>query len=163
VGCEAPVSSAGGVSAERSMHVVADFLSDPWIAALANACDAAREADAADGDGDGAGAGEPLVIEPAVRDVPGLGEVRYHVSFDGGSCSVEAVRADSRPADVRLETDYPTAAALARGELNAQTALAEGRLRVVGDVARLAAHAAALARFDDLFASVRATTSYPDA
>ena len=45
--------------------------------------------------------------------------------------------------------------------MNAQAALADGRLRVSGDVARLAAHAAALARLDDVFAAVRASTTYP--
>ena len=140
------------------MHRVADFLSDQWIAALANACDAKREPGGASDRGE---TGGRLVVEPLVRGVPGRGDVRYHVSFDAGGCSVELPRADAAPADVSLETDYGTAVALARGELNAQAALADGRLRVVGDVARLAAHAGALARFDDLFASVRAITSYP--
>ncbi len=104
-----------------------------------------------------------LVVEPVVRDVPGRGEVRYRVACD------ETVRAVSLPspgdaaADVRIETDYPTAAALARGEVNAQAALADGRLRVAGDVARLAGHAGALARLADLFAAVRASTVFVDA
>jgi len=136
---------------------VADFLSDQWIAALAGACDTARDGAAADRDG----RDDRLVIEPSVRNVPGRGEVRYRVVIEGSACSVENIGADAPAADVRLDTDYATAAALARGEMNAQAALADGRLRVVGDVARLAAHAGALARFDDLFASVRATTSYP--
>jgi hypothetical protein len=160
VGSEAPVSSPGGVSAERSKHVVAEFLSDQWITALANACDGRRDPD---GSSDNGGARDRLVVEPAVREVPGRGEVRYRVSFDAGGCSVAPTASDAPAPDVSLETDYPTAVALARGELNAQAALADGRLRVAGDVARLAAHAPALARFDDLFASVRATTSYPGA
>ncbi len=136
---------------------MAVFLSDQWIAALASACDADRDSGAANPDA----TGERLVIEPTVRDVPGQGEVRYRVSFDASGCAVEAVGPDGPGAHVRLETDYATAVALARGEMNAQAALAVGRLRVVGDVARLTAHAGALARFDDLFAEVRATTSYP--
>ena len=79
-------------------------------------------------------------------------------SFDATGVRGRAPRrADAPAADVRLETDYATAVALARGETNAQAALADGRLRVSGDVARLAAHASALARLDDLFAAVRAT------
>lgn len=138
---------------------MADFLSDQWIAELANACALARAAGAPDQDA----TGDRLVIEPAVRDVPGRGVVRYRVSFDGSGCTVEAAGADSSAAHVNLETDYATAVDLARGEMNAQAALAAGRLRVVGDVARLTAHAGALARFDDLFAAVRAATSYPGA
>ena len=68
---------------------------------------------------------------------------------------------DAEVADVSLETDYPTAVALARGEMNAQSALADGRLRVSGDVARLAAHATALVRLGDLFAAVRPVTTFP--
>ena len=137
-----------------------EFLSDQWIAALAKACDAARGGTPAP---DRDASGDRIVVEPMVGGVPGRGDVSYRVALDASGCSVAARDADAPAADVRLETDYETAVALARGELNAQTALAAGRLRVVGDVARLAAHAAALATFDDLFASVRSTTSYPDA
>ena len=136
-------------------HRVADFLSEQWIAALADACNAKRAPEAAED------RAERLVVEPLVRGVPGRGDVSYRVSFDGAGCAIARPGADAPPADVGLETDYATAVALARGQLNAQAALADGRLRVVGDVARLAAHAGALARFDDLFAAVRATTTYP--
>ena len=130
---------------------MAEFLSDEWIAALA---DAGADLD---------GSAEVLVVEPVVIDVPGRGEVRYRVYFDARACAVERPGAAARPADVRLETDYVTAVALARGEMNAQAALAGGRLRVSGDVVRLAAHAGALARLDDVFAAVRASTTYPEA
>lgn len=164
MGSGAPVSSPGGVPGEPEMHVVADFLSDQWIVELANACADARDAGAADrGGADRDATVDRFVIEPTVRDVPERGVVRYRVSFDGSGCAVEAVGADALAAHVRLETDYATAVALSRGEMNAQAALAEGRLRVLGDVARLTAHAGALARFDDLFAAIRATTSYPGA
>ena len=130
---------------------MADFLSDEWIAELALACRAAPLVGGSD-------AGR-LVIEPVVRGVPARGEVRYRIAFDAGACAVTA--ADGDPADVRLETDYVTAVALSRGTANAQAALADGRLRVSGDVKRLAAHAAALTRLDDLFAALRASTVYP--
>jgi hypothetical protein len=130
---------------------VAEFLSDEWIAAL--------DAAARDAPNDGAADADALAVEPVVRGVPGRGAVRYRVTCD------TAVRAVTRPvygesADVRIETDYATAVALARGQLNAQAALADGLLRVSGDLARLAAHAGALARLGDLFASVRATTTF---
>ena len=100
-------------------------MSDEWIAALAGAAPADR-----------VGAGVCLVVEPVVHGVPGRGEVRYRVSLDDSGCSVAELAPDATPADVYLETDYATAVALARGETNAQAALAEGRLRVSGDVAR---------------------------
>ncbi|MGO9872637.1 MAG: SCP2 sterol-binding domain-containing protein [Acidimicrobiia bacterium] len=128
------------------------FLSDEWIAALADAC---RGANVARG-----GGAERLVVEPAVHDVPDRGEVRYRVLFDETSCTVERPCLDAPTADVRLETDYVTAVALARGETNAQAALADGRLRISGDVTRLAAHASVLSRLADLFVAVRTTTTY---
>lgn len=130
-------------------------MSDEWIAALSSAC-AGTPPDLEPGP-------EVLVVEPAVTGVPGRGEVGYRLSFDSHGCSVARVAAGAAAPDVRLETDYVTAVGLARGEMNAQVALADGRLRVSGDVARLAAHASALARLDDPFEAVRATTSYPAA
>jgi hypothetical protein len=132
---------------------VAVFLSDEWIAALADACGGVTASP--DGQRD------RLVVEPVVLGVPGRGEVRYRMAFAADSCTVGGAAPDVASADVRLETDYATAVALARGEANAQAALADGRLRVSGDVARLAAHGSALARLGDLFAAVRATTTYP--
>jgi len=130
---------------------VAAFLSDEWISELALACTAAPAGARSD-------AGR-FVIEPVVSGVPARGEVRYRIAFDKGACAVES--GDDGSADVRLETDYITAVALSRGTANAQAALADGRLRVSGDVARLAVHAATLARLDDLFAAVRGSTTYP--
>jgi hypothetical protein len=134
---------------------VAEFLSDEWLAALDAAAHAANTA----GDADDAGDTDALAVEPVVRGVPGRGDVRYRVTCDTGVRAVTRSR-DGEPADVRIETDYATAVALARGELNAQTALADGLLRVSGDLARLGAHASALARLGDLFASVRASTTF---
>ncbi len=131
---------------------MAEFLSDEWIRALGHAARAA---------GDHIAAGAVLVVEPVVRGVPGRGEVRYRVTCDATVRDVTESSASDTPADVRLETDYSTAVALARGELNAQTALADGRLTVSGDVARLARHATAAAKLGDLFGAVRASTTYP--
>jgi hypothetical protein len=131
---------------------VAEFLSDEWIRELGRA---------ARGAGDHAAVDAVLVVEPVVRGVPGRGEVCYRVTCDATVLDVTASSVSDAPADVRLETDYATAVALARNELNAQTALADGRLTVSGDVARLAGHAAAVARLGDLFAAVRASTTFP--
>ena len=133
---------------------MAEFLSDEWIRAL----DDAARAGGAD-----ASTGEVLVVEPVVRDVPGRGEVRYRVACDETVRSVSLPLPGDAAAAVRIETDYRTASALARGEVNAQAALADGRLRVAGDVARLAGHAGTLARLTDLFATLRASTAFVDA
>jgi hypothetical protein len=130
---------------------VAEFLSDEWITALGDAARAGAADPAADGH---------LVVEPVVRAVPGRGEVRYRITCDTTVRTVAVPAPDDPPSDVRLEADYPTAVALARGEMNAQAALADGRLTVSGDVERLGAHASALAKLGDLFASVRASTTF---
>jgi len=149
-GSERPVS----LVLSRSLPLVAEFLSEEWIAELAAGCRTA----ATDRDGDL----RQLVVEPVVGGVPGRGEVSYRISFDATACTVTPSSAAAPPADVRLVTDFATAVVLARGEMNAQAALAAGRLRVTGDVVRLAAHASALARLDDVFASVRENTTYPE-
>ena len=131
---------------------MSEFLSDEWIAALAHAVPAHRvQVD------------QGVVVESVVRGVPGRDEVRYRIAFDAAGCEVTGVGDGAPAADVCIETDYETAAALARGDTNAQAALAAGRLRVSGDVARLATHAALLPRLGDLFAAVRAGTTYPAA
>ena len=56
--------------------------------------------------------------------------------------------------------DRATAEALVRGRLGAQDALLVGRLRVHGDMAALLRAAPALSVLEDLFASVRADTTY---
>jgi hypothetical protein len=137
---------------------VAAFLSDEWIRDLALACEGAP-APTTTSDATTSDAGV-FVVEPVVTGVPDLGEVRYQIVFQAGRAAVEAA-SEGAAADVRLETDYVTAVALSRGTANAQAALADGRLRVSGDVPRLAAQAAALAALDDLFAALRATTTYP--
>jgi hypothetical protein len=146
VPCSGPPSDAA-----RSVRNVAEFLSDEWIAALDAAAHSALD--------DGAEEGDLLAVVPVVRGVPGRGDVRYRVACGTVVHAVTRLD-DDGSADVRIETDYATAVALARGQLNAQTALADGLLRVSGDLARLAAHASALARLGDLFASVRATTTF---
>ena len=145
---------------------MAVFLSDEWIRELALACNGTIGGSRSDPGTPGTGASDTgtsdtgrFVIEPVVTGVPNLGEVRYQLAFAAGRCTV--VRPSDDDADVRLETDYVTAVALSRGTANAQAALADGRLRVSGDVARLAAHASALSALDDLFAALRAGTSYP--
>src|SRR5438093_367842 len=108
-------SSHSPSDAARSVRSVAEFLSDEWIAAL----DAAARATQVD-----AGDADSLAVEPVVRGVPGRGDVRYRVTCDTGVRAVTR-SPDGESADVRIETDYATAVALARGQLNAQTALAD--------------------------------------
>ena len=126
------------------------FLTPEWIAALDAA---AREA--------AVPAGVRLTIQQIVTDGSGEGgEVRYHLVVDGGQLRVRP--GDAAGADLTLVQSRAVAAALSRGELNAQQALEAGRLKLRGDIGRLAKEARALTAMEDVFAAVRAATAYED-
>jgi putative sterol carrier protein len=124
---------------------MARFLTPEWIAALD---EAARDADVAPG--------VTLTIQQIVTDDGG--DVRYHLVFDGGRLRVHAGEAGA--ADLTLVQSREVAAALSRGELNAQQALEAGRLKLRGDIGSLARQGKALTAVEDVFAAVRDATSY---
>jgi hypothetical protein len=133
---------------------VADFLSPAWIAEL----DAAARA-ASSGDGSPVMSGAlTLRVAVEVPDAPG-GPVRYVMVLDPAGSQV--VGGADEPADVTLRQRYAVARRLNHGEANAQQVLAEGAATVDGDLNRLAAVAADLARLEDAFAAVRARTTFP--
>jgi putative sterol carrier protein len=125
---------------------MARFLTAEWIEALGAA---AREA--------AVPAGISLVIQQVVTE-EGADEVRYHLVLHAGHLSVRPGEADS--ADVTLVQSREVAAALSRGELNAQQALEAGRLKLRGDIGQLARHGKALTAVEDVFAALRAATTY---
>jgi putative sterol carrier protein len=127
------------------------FLSDAWIADLDRAARAAPGLRAI-------GAERRLVVEQRVDD--GAREVVYHFAFDGDGARVHAGPA-SEP-DLVLITDEATARALRRGELNAQRAVAAGRLKIRGRPGHLRGAADALRRVEDVFRSVRDDTRDDD-
>ncbi len=128
------------------------YLSDAWIDALDAALDASNALSAL----------APLVLEQVVENTP-RGEVRYRVTVDANGAHARRSHADDAPPDLRITTDYATAAAIAQGRENAQTALAGGRLRIGGDIEVLTAQADAWNGLDDATARLRAETSYDDA
>jgi hypothetical protein len=137
---------------------VPEYLSEMWL----------RELDRAVRDAVRVSALAPIVIEQVVSGVPGRGEVRYRLQVGDDGATVTEIdspvgeTADAgRSFDVRLTTDYPTAVAIARGQENAQIALARGRLRLGGNVDALVQRSDVLAALDDATAELRATTTYP--
>ncbi len=125
---------------------MARFLTAEWIEALGAA---ARDA--------AVPAGISLVIQQVVTDEAG-DEVRYHLILGDGHLTVRPGEAEA--ADVTLVQSREVAAALSRGELNAQQALEAGRLKLRGDIGQLARHGKALTAVEDVFAAVRAATTY---
>lgn len=98
-----------------------------------------------------------LVVRQVVRDTP-EGEVSYDVVVAGGRARIRRqVRGE---ATLTLTGDYATACAVASGRLSAQAALAEGRLRVGGDLRALADKAAEVAGLDPVPADLRDETEF---
>ena len=122
------------------------FLSPEWIAALDAAAKEAAVPPAV-----------RLTIQQIVTD-DSADDVRYHLVLHEGRCRVVPGEADSP--DVTLVQTREVAAALSRGELNAQQALEAGRLKLRGDIGHLAKEGKALGAMEDVFAAVRAETSY---
>ena len=126
-----------------------DFLSAEWIEALDAAARAATLPETA--------SAVSITIEQVVRDAPG-GESRYHLRIEDGRAHVQSGPAAAP--DLRLFADYDVAARIQRGEVNAQEALAAGRLKVQGRFAHLLRVDDALRALEDVFAPVRAETTY---
>jgi hypothetical protein len=135
------------------------FASREWVAEL-DAC-LARVALPVDA--------PPLVVHYVVTDVPGpeAPEGRpstscYRIQLDGGR--LRAVHGGTPGEDERTSVTftqpYPVAAAIARGELAAQTAILDGRLRVHGAVASLPAWRRCLPSIDAALEELRGRTSY---
>jgi hypothetical protein len=129
---------------------VPGFLSDEWL----DAFDASLRADPTLGP---RFAATPIAIAQEVTADSGA-RLGYVVVLDGAGGRV--VRAGSVTGDITFVCRADTAAALARGELNAQRALTSGRLKLRGDVDRLGAAADALTALGDLLADLRASTTF---
>ena len=100
-----------------------------------------------------------LVLEHVVTGSPD-GNVRYFVVVENGQARLVEPRSSSQVADLTITTDWVTATAIASGELATQTALMQGKLRVRGDLAKLAGRAADLAGLDPVPEAVRKATTY---
>ena len=122
---------------------MAEFLTDAWLDKL----DAAAQAATLPAD-------LRLIIQQVVRDGPEGHEVAFVLEAGDGSLSVRRGRADQP--DVTFTLDHATALAIHCGELSAQMAFMEGRLRLGGDLRAVIDRAGALAAVDDVFAAARA-------
>jgi hypothetical protein len=134
---------------------MARYLSPPWFEQVR----AAREPL-----GDDPDVRPDLVLRQVVTGGPD-GEVRYQVEVRGDRARlVEGVTGD---ADMTFTSDYPTAVAIARGELSTQAGLLQGRIRVSGSPVELTEHHRALdavpgmGHLDPVPPRVRAETTFP--
>jgi hypothetical protein len=98
-----------------------------------------------------------LTLQQTVTGGP-EGTVRWHVVLDHGDARLVAGPADR--SDLRFETSYRVARAIARGELAAPMAFIAGDLRVGGDLTLLTAHQRLLSTVDDVLVDVRKATTF---
>ncbi len=86
------------------------------------------------------------------------GDVTYHLAVRDGHISFGAGPADDE--DVRFVQDWDTAVAVATGQLNAQEAFLEGRIKLRGSQPALVANQEVFAALSDVFDHVRRQTEY---
>jgi putative sterol carrier protein len=82
-----------------------------------------------------------LGIQFNTTDTPD-GEVDYYLSTSGGVATMAIGTLEG--ADVTVKQNFDTAAAIAKGELNTQTAFMTGKLKVSGNLAKLMMHQSAV-------------------
>jgi len=139
-----PLAEGADLAAVASVASVAmaDFLTDAWFEAL----DAAARASSVPAD-------LRLAVQQVVVDGDDV-ERAYVVAIADGGIRVRPGRVDAP--DITFTQDRRTAEAIHRGELSAQTAFIEGRLRLGGDLRAVIDRAAVLAAIDDVFSAARA-------
>jgi putative sterol carrier protein len=101
----------------------------------------------------GAIKGVQLCIQQIVTGAPD-GEVKYWTKFDDGK--VAGAIGDAPDADVTISQDYDTAVAMNKGELNAQAAFMQGKLKVTGNMGKLLQNQGAMQAVGPALASVPA-------
>lgn len=97
--------------------------------------------------------GDPAGVDPA-----GVGDCDYDVVVTAGQAVIR--HPVHGQADLTFTSDYQTAADIAAGRLSTRAALAEGRLRVGGDVGVLARRVADVSGLDPMPAGLRAETEF---
>ena len=86
------------------------------------------------------GVGVSLQFE--VSATPDGANSSYYLKVADGSAAIEI--GTIKKADVTVATDYNTAAAISKGDLNIQTAFFSGKLKVSGNLAKLMLHQSVL-------------------
>jgi predicted lipid carrier protein YhbT len=123
---------------------MAKFLSQEWLDASRDALNGSSDIKSATKDVD-------LTIQQVVTGAP-AGDVSYWTKFNDGS--VEGGLGDNPDADVTIAQDYETAVALNKGELNAQAAFMQGKLKVTGNMGKLLQHQGVLQSVAPVMSSV---------
>lgn len=120
------------------------FLSAEWAQAVQDALDGHPGFQSAMGRAD-------LGLQFNVTGTP-EGDTAYYLKAAGGRTELTLGTVES--ADVTIGQTYETAAAIAKGDLNTQTAFMTGKLKVSGNLAKLMMHQAAIQQWQAATADV---------
>lgn len=101
-----------------------EFLSEAWLEALTDAASSLPKHE-----------GASLVIQHEIAGAP-AGKVRYHLVWSDGQLETAALGKHAEP-DIMVQAKAPDALRVLRGELDADVAYMQGRLKVDGDYRRL--------------------------
>lgn len=134
------------------------FYSPEWVAAF-NEAVAGLDASATDTTGSLAASSGRFSVAQVVVDAPG-GELTVTMTADDGHLSMALGDGGGHPPNVTISLSYADAAALSRGELEPAEAVAQGRVRVRGDLAVLVAGRALLAAAGERLGALQAATTY---
>ncbi len=126
------------------------YLSDEWMTAAAADLAASDSLKAATSDAE-------LTIQYEVAGAPG-GKAAYAITVDRGTVTLEP--GPHPDAQVRFELDYSSAAEIARGDLSAQAAFMQGKLKLGGDVGVLVRQHGLLDGLGDALGDLRARTEF---
>jgi len=126
------------------------YLSDEWM-------QAADEALRADAELSEAARGAEVTVQYDVSGAPG-GARKYALTVADGAVGIDPGPHPDAP--VSFSLDYDTAAEIARGELAAQVAFMQGRLKLGGDVTVLVRQHALFDRMVDALGDLRGSTEF---
>jgi putative sterol carrier protein len=107
--------------------VAVKFLSQEWAEAMTNALNSSE-------DFKSAASGQSAKLQQVVTDVDG-GDVKYYFVLDGGTADISLGEVEG--AEATVTQNYDTAAGLQKGEVNAQQAFMQGKLKVSGNMMKL--------------------------
>jgi putative sterol carrier protein len=120
------------------------FLSAEWAQAVEDALNGNPGFKSAMGNAD-------LGLQFNITDAPD-GDTAYYLRAGGGSTTLALGTIDN--ADVTIGQTYDTATAIAKGDLNTQTAFMTGKLKVSGNLAKLMMHQAAIQQWQTATADI---------
>lgn len=129
---------------------VIQYLSEEWLSAAGEAIQASKELQEAS-------VGADVTVAYEVTGTPS-GKVAYGISLTDGTAKLVS---EAMPdAQTTFSLDYDTAVQIAKGELSAQAAFMQGRMKLGGDVTLLIEHYRIVDGLADTLGALRSQTEF---